>query len=424
MTLHINYNYPSPPFPQSTGTYPPPTSNNGYPSLPTSTQYQPPPGPPPPPIDNNNRNSGSYLPPPSPPPSTQPPPPYYQYQPPPGPPPPTSTTSATTSAPTSTQYQPPPGPPPPSTTTKYQPPPGPPPPLTTTKYQPPPGPPPPLTTTKYQPPPGPPPPPTSATHETPGRPPFNYQLSKCSELYSFRESDMVILTDDQTNPSNIPNRANIIKAMHWLVNGAAANDSGHGGQEKDRNGDEEDGYDESIMPVDFKRNGTIIDDDMHAIMVRPLPPGVRLTAIFDSCHSGTALDLPYVYSTRGMIKEPSIISDGGNAILTVGKSYLRGDITGIKTTLMSFGKKVVSGNKISQRNKQNKSSPADVIMFSGCKDIQTSADTNEAGQSTGAMSYAFIKTLRSNRNISYQQLLNYIRDILAEKYSQKPQLSS
>lgn len=36
---------------------------------------------------------------------------------------------------------------------------------------------------------------------------------------------------------------------------------------------------------------------MHRIMVQPLPAGVRLTAIFDSCHSGTALDLPYIYST-------------------------------------------------------------------------------------------------------------------------------
>lgn len=33
---------------------------------------------------------------------------------------------------------------------------------------------------------------------------------------------------------------------------------------------------------------------MNDIMVRPLAPGSRLTAIFDSCHSGTALDLPYV----------------------------------------------------------------------------------------------------------------------------------
>ena len=45
-----------------------------------------------------------------------------------------------------------------------------------------------------------------------------------------------------------------------------------------------DGYDETILPVDYKHAGQITDDEMHAIMVSQLPPGVKLLAIFDSCH--------------------------------------------------------------------------------------------------------------------------------------------
>jgi hypothetical protein len=30
-------------------------------------------------------------------------------------------------------------------------------------------------------------------------------------------------------------------------------------------------------------------------MVQPLPQGCRLTAIFDCCHSGSAMSLPYEY---------------------------------------------------------------------------------------------------------------------------------
>lgn len=41
---------------------------------------------------------------------------------------------------------------------------------------------------------------------------------------------------------------------------------------------------------------------MHDIMVKTIPVGCRLTAVFDSCHSGTALDLPYIYDTSGMIE--------------------------------------------------------------------------------------------------------------------------
>ena len=40
-----------------------------------------------------------------------------------------------------------------------------------------------------------------------------------------------------------------------------------------------------IYPVDFETNGHIVDDEMHAIMVRPLPPGCRMTAIFDVGYS-------------------------------------------------------------------------------------------------------------------------------------------
>ena len=50
-------------------------------------------------------------------------------------------------------------------------------------------------------------------------------------------------------------------------------------------------------------------------------------------------------------------------------------------------------------------------------------DANIAGQATGAMSWAFITSLKKNPQQSYVQMLNNIRDELEGKYSQKPQLS-
>ncbi|KAF0424543.1 putative Metacaspase-1 [Gigaspora margarita] len=220
------------------------------------------------------------------------------------------------------------------------------------------------------------------------------------ELYNFPEENMLILTDDpkQKDPSKIPTRANILRGMKWLVHDSQPGDSlffhysGHGGQVEDTNGDEVDGYDETIMPVDFEKKGQIIDDDMHDIMVRPLKAGVRLTAIFDSCHSGTALDLPFIYSTSGTAKKLNLFSEGTHAIMDVGLSYMRGDAEGIKTTFKSFTVKAMHGQQIEERIKTTNYSFADVIMISGCKDPQTSADIKEAGKSTGAMSFAFIKT--------------------------------
>lgn len=250
-----------------------------------------------------------------------------------------------------------------------------------------------------------------------------------NEFFGYKREDMVTLTDDQQNPMSQPTKANILRAMHWLVKDARPNDSlffhysGHGGQTKDLDGDEDDGYDEVIYPVDFRTAGHIVDDEMHRIMVQPLQPGVRLTAIFDSCHSGSALDLPYIYSTQGVLKEPNLAKEAGQGLLGIVSSYARGDIGSMIGGATSLFKKAINGDDVYKKNLRTKTSPADVIMWSGSKDTQTSADASIGGEATGAMSWAFITSLRKNPNQSYVQLLNSIRDELEGKYQQKPQLS-
>ncbi|KAG0695365.1 peptidase C14, caspase domain-containing protein [Suillus ampliporus] len=109
-----------------------------------------------------------------------------------------------------------------------------------------------------------------------------------------------------------------------------------------------------------------------------------IQAIFDSCHSGTALDLPYVYHSNGRLK----------------------------------------GSPVIPQAQVQKATSADVISFSGCRDDQTSADTTQSGMAVGTMSYAFVMSLARKPIQSYQELLKSVRDILKQHYQQKPQLSS
>lgn len=249
------------------------------------------------------------------------------------------------------------------------------------------------------------------------------------ERYSYKREDMVILTDDQNDPVLKPTKANIIRAMQWLVDGAQPNDalflhySGHGGQTEDLDGDEDDGYDEVIYPVDFKQAGHIVDDEIHNYVVKPLQAGVRLTAIFDSCHSGSVMDLPYIYSTKGVLKEPNLAEEAGKGLLGAISAYAQGNLAGVATSIFDFAKTAYRGDDAYKRTVQTRTSPADVIMWSGSKDDQTSADATIASQATGAMSWAFITALKQNPQQSYVQLLNSIREVLATKYTQKPQLS-
>ena len=148
--------------------------------------------------------------------------------------------------------------------------------------------------------------------------------------------------------------------------------AGHGGQAADVDGDEEDGNDEVIYPVDYQARGHIVDDEIHHVLVKPLQAGVRLTAIFDSCHSGSVLDLPYIYSTKGVLKEPNLAKEAGQGLLSAFSSYSRGDLGGVASSIMSFAKSATTGDGAYKKTKDTRTSPADVIMWSGSKDDQTS----------------------------------------------------
>ena len=110
-------------------------------------------------------------------------------------------------------------------------------------------------------------------------------------------------------------------------------------------------------------------------MVKPLPAGCRLTAIFDCCHSGSVLDLPYEYSVDGTQKQSNIIREAAKGLLDASVSYSRGDVEGLIATGKRLLTKITHGKDANEISIKTKSSLADVIQLSGCKDYQKSADT-------------------------------------------------
>lgn len=78
--------------------------------------------------------------------------------------------------------------------------------------------------------------------------------------FGFRPEDTVVMTDKPCGiagvEAKLPTRRNMLDGMRKLVRGAQAGDSlffhfsGHGGQMVDRSGDEDDGYDETLVPMD------------------------------------------------------------------------------------------------------------------------------------------------------------------------------
>jgi len=199
----------------------------------------------------------------------------------------------------------------------------------------------------------------------------------------FSEAYMSVLLDSPGH--TYPTKKNIIMAMKNLVSDAKVGDflyihySGHGSSTRDWNGDEVDGKDELICSLD----GFIVDDELFQVLIADLPEGVKLRVVFDCCHSGSALDLCYRY---------------------------------------------MHGNKLFLETKEREANK-DVILLSGCKDAETSADAYIEKDYTGALTWAYLKSLKFGREyckeMNWKDLLLKIRFSLKKGgYTQVPQLST
>mmetsp|Transcript_19247 Transcript_19247/g.33802 ORF Transcript_19247/g.33802 Transcript_19247/m.33802 type:complete len:164 (+) Transcript_19247:715-1206(+) len=137
------------------------------------------------------------------------------------------------------------------------------------------------------------------------------------DVHGFEEENIVILMDDGENIE--PNYENIIDAYKAVVSQSEDGDaiflhySGHGTKLRDDNNEEADGYDEALCPRDFQSSGMIRDDDLYEILVKELRDGVHMTSLMDCCHSGSIMDLPYIFKGDGsqteMILDPEMNMD-------------------------------------------------------------------------------------------------------------------
>lgn len=194
--------------------------------------------------------------------------------------------------------------------------------------------------------------------------------------YKYKLEDIQVLTDQHAT------RENILQEFTSLVQQAKSGDSicftfsGHGSYFKDRNNEEADGQDELIVSVD---NRAIVDDEFKIILDTHLNPGVNMFTLFDSCHSGTVLDLKYSFDN--------------NITTVINESY-----------------KETKGN---------------VVLLCGCRDNQVSIDGYINNSFNGILSSAFVYILRNNPSLTWNELLTKMREILLlNQLTQVPQICS
>ena len=198
--------------------------------------------------------------------------------------------------------------------------------------------------------------------------------------YGYHANNIIFMRDDIYLSNNIlyPNRTNILNQIKQLISKSNVDDcdslyihySGHGSQIKDTNGDEKDGLDEFIVPIDYFTNGSrIIDDELYSLFIA-VNDNIPFFVIFDCCNSGTILDLNYNY---GYVSNSlSMTFDGGKSIA----------------------------------NKK-------IICISACTDNQSALDVTVGSSSNGALTLALYSALQSSKwNILLKDLLNNIYTFL------------
>lgn len=145
------------------------------------------------------------------------------------------------------------------------------------------------------------------------------------------------------------------------------------------------------------------------------------------------MDLPYVYHDDSKDYKDAHKLESNKFF----NRHKLGGVTGLISAVTSAPTKLaeLAGDEIWYQGKKHvrrevmkkNTSKALVMQISGCRDDQTSADTNAFGSgSSGAMSYSFISSFNTNPIHTWKTLLTAMRDCLHKgnkKFTQMPQLS-
>lgn len=172
--------------------------------------------------------------------------------------------------------------------------------------------------------------------------------------------------------------------------------------------------DNAWVPLDFQRSG-FVDETWVRAHLAALPEGVRLFIGSDACHSGTTFDLKYDIEP---LLSRSISKSYRSVLQTKAKgrrSFEHKDLDLDATRTFEVLDAWPNRDELS----------ATVVVLSGCKDDETSADAFEEGEFQGAMTWSFIDAIENfGRDVTLGSLQDSMRaQLAANGYTQTPQLS-
>ncbi len=225
---------------------------------------------------------------------------------------------------------------------------------------------------------------------------INNVYTMLTTFFNYEPKNIVCLAEN-LDQRNFPTKNNIIDAINWLLLNQKDGDtllfyySGHGSYTIDRNGDEKDGKDEVIVPLDYKTSGLITDDWLNDNLLEKTLPKVKLYAFFDSCNSGTVLDMKYHLECDA---KPLVAPR---------------DLRLIKNYHPMFWS---NGFKLTTEFDKNEN--ADKYCFSACLNTELANESTVNNKSQGLFSYFFQEIIRKNLMENNMKCTLKHKDIIKE----------
>lgn len=133
---------------------------------------------------------------------------------------------------------------------------------------------------------------------------MNFLVGKC-DYYS---NNITIISDCGDLSKTHPTKIRIMNSMYYTINKLKPGDTlffyyaGHSSLEKVRGKE----FDNIIVPIDYKSQGHIQNDELYKILIQNLPDCITLYAFFDCCQSDKMFDLPYHIESKLIYKPKKI----------------------------------------------------------------------------------------------------------------------
>jgi hypothetical protein len=260
-----------------------------------------------------------------------------------------------------------------------------------------------------------------------------------TQRYGLAAQRTRILTDGAAT------RAAIVDGLRWLAQPDPDETapvrlfhfSGHGVFQPDENGDEPDGRDECLVPIDYQSAGYLYDDALKELY-EACGAKTHLLLVMDCCHSGgNQRDLANAIVYRTLVGSDTEEEQRERLIRAAAERNRKQRDASVRQTMRELLQRSAGSmsddeferryaeiqEKFDKKHYGLETVGGNSVLIAACRPDQKAGDTRFGDAWNGVLTYHFIAALAgAARQLTYAALISEIGRALRNRFDQVPQL--